>query len=113
MDKISEFIKIQITVPVDFIDKVRMAIGEAGGGKLGNYSHCTFVTYGDGYFLPLEGANPAVGEIGKIEKVKEGKIEFICKKDDLNIIWKAIRDNHPYEEIALDIFPLLDLELET
>lgn len=101
--------KIQTYCPKDAADKVRMAIGEAGGGKLGNYSHCAWVTEGHGYFLPLEGADPTIGEVGKMQKVEEVKIEFICK-DKVKQVTQAIKKAHPYEEVAIDVIQLMDFE---
>lgn len=72
----SNLYKIQTYCPTEYADEVRMAIGDAGGGKLGDYSHCVFMTTGHSYFLPLEGAEPAIGEVGKMERVEEVKIEL-------------------------------------
>lgn len=91
-------------------DKVRLAIGEAGGGKLGNYSYCAWITEGQGYFLPLEGADPAIGKIGKIEKVEEVKIEFICEESKVKQVIEAIKKVHPYEEVPIDVIQLMDFE---
>jgi hypothetical protein len=100
-------VKIAVFVPKTHERQVREAIGDAGGGHIGNYSYCVFVTEGTGYFLPLKGAKPHLGEIGKIEKVKEVKIEFICPKSKVSKIIKAIKAVHPYDEVALDIFPMI------
>lgn len=100
-------VKIQVYCPENASDKVRLAIGKAGGGKIGNYSYCAFVSEGRGYFLPMDGAKPAIGKIGKIEKVNEVKIEFICEQNKIEDVIKAIKKAHPYEEIPIDIIPLL------
>lgn len=105
-----ELFKIQTYCPKDAADKVRMAIGDGGGGKLGNYSHCVFMSTGHSYFLPLEGADPAIGEVGKMERVEEVKIEFICEKDKLKQVVEAIKKAHPYEEVAIDVIQLIDFE---
>lgn len=107
--KQSKNVKIAVFVPLTHADKVREAIGSAGGGHIGNYSHCVFVTPGTGYFLALKGANPHVGSINKIEKVREVKIEFICPKSKAPKIIKAVKKVHPYEEVALDVFPMMDV----
>ena len=67
--------KLVIYVPLDHADKVREAIGQAGGGKLGKYSFCSFSTCGVGRFRPDEGAHPTIGEVGKLEQVEEERIE--------------------------------------
>ena len=101
---------MQVFVPVDYSDRVREAIGEAGGGKMGNYSYCMSVSKSIGYFLPMDGANPAIGKIGTLEKVDEEKLEFICDYSQLKTVVEAIKRVHPYEEVAMDITPLLEME---
>lgn len=98
--------KIIVFVPLSHTDKVREAIGVAGGGKIGNYSFCTFSTRGVGRFRPDKGANPHIGQIGKIEAVEEERIEFVCTAELVPAIVEAIKKVHPYEEVALDIYSL-------
>lgn len=98
--------KIVVYVPEDHAEKLREAMGTAGAGKIGNYSHCTFTIKGTGRFKPEEGANPTVGEIGKYEEVSEDRIETVCSGDKLEAVLKAIRENHPYEEPATDVYPI-------
>jgi len=59
--------KIVVYVPESHSEKVREAMGNAGAGKIGNYSHCTFTLKGTGRFKPEEGANPTIGQIGVLE----------------------------------------------
>jgi hypothetical protein len=106
--KISKNVKIQVYCPEKDAQKVRLAIGKAGGGKLGNYHYCSFITKGQGYFLPTEKANPTIGKPGEIAQVNEIKIEFICKKSNIKKVIKAIKKAHSYEEVAIDILPLLN-----
>lgn len=106
----SNKVKIQTYCPVDSVDTVRMAIGDAGAGMIGNYSHCAFVSSGYGYFLPLDGSNPTIGQKGILEKVEEMKIEFVCEKEKVSEVVKALKEAHPYEEVPVDIFELFDYE---
>lgn len=85
-------------------------MGDAGGGVIGNYSHCTFITKGIGNFLPKEGAKPFIGEVGKIEQVREEKIEMLVEKGKVKDVIAAMKKVHPYEEVAFDIYPLLSEE---
>jgi len=98
--------KVFVTVPRADAEALRRAIGESGGGKIGNYSFCSFSYPGVGRFRPEEGANPAVGEVGKLEEVEEEKIEFVCASESLPAVIAAIKDVHPYEEPAIDAFPV-------
>ncbi len=99
-------VKIVVFVPKTHAEIVRQAIGDVGAGKIGNYSHCTFSVTGTGRFKPLEGARPAIGEVGKIEEVEEERIEFVCEQSLAKKVISVIKKVHPYEEIALDIYPL-------
>ena len=103
----SNLVKVVVTVPEADADKLRKAIGDADGGRIGNYTHCSFSVKGIGRFVPETGASPAVGEVGKPEKVIEERIEVTCEKNKLGNVVQAIRSNHPYEEPAIDIYPLL------
>ncbi len=105
----SDTVKIVVTVPESHTDIVLKAMGDAGAGRIGNYSHCTFTIKGVGKFLPLEGAHPTIGEVGKFEEVREDRVETVCKKDILEKVIEAIKKVHPYEELAIDIYPLEDL----
>lgn len=69
--------KLVVYVPETHAAAVREAIGSAGAGHIGNYSHCTFNSRGIGTFLPQEGANPFIGEKGTLEQVEEVRIETI------------------------------------
>ena len=106
--KPSNIVKIQTYCPKKSANKVRLAIGKAGGGVIGNYTYCAFLSKGHEYFLPMEGSNPTIGKQGTIEKVEEYKIEFVCEKDKVKVVIDAIKKAHPYEEVPIDILPLLD-----
>lgn len=104
----SDKVKVWLTCPKSHSDRVRLAIGEAGLGTIGNYSHCSFVAEGKGYVKPLENSNPAIGEIEEVNEVEEVVIEFVCAKDQLPTLKQILKEHHPYEEVAVDIFPLLN-----
>ncbi len=102
-----EVVKVAVTVPEKDADKLRLAIGNAGGGAIEDYSHTSLSVKGVGRFKPLDDANPTIGKSGKFEEVAEERIEVTCFKDELSKIMQAIRDNHPYEVPVIDVYPLL------
>lgn len=105
-----ELVKIVVSVPPEHGAKLREAIGIAGGGKIGgHYSFCSFTVKGVGRFKPDKDAHPFVGEVGKLDEVEEERIEITCEKGMAAKVAKVIRDNHPYEEPVIDIYPLLNL----
>jgi dinuclear metal center YbgI/SA1388 family protein len=100
--------KLVVYVPDDYSERVRDAISNEGAGWIGNYSHCTYNLKGIGTFMPREGTNPFIGSTGKLEEVKETRIETIVKESIVkNVIDKMI-EAHPYEEVAYDIYPLVN-----
>ncbi|MDB4940434.1 MAG: NIF3-like protein [Candidatus Doudnabacteria bacterium] len=105
-----EFVKIVVFVPETHADVLRQSIGEAGAGKIGNYTFCSFSTKGIGRFKPEQGADPAIGEVGKLEAVAEERVEVACERDQVEGLIKAIKAVHPYEEVVIDIYPMLVLE---
>ncbi len=96
--------KLVVTVPISHADLVREAIGKTGLDRVGNYGHCSFSTKGVGRFLPLDGANPAIGEIGTLETVEEERIEISCTREGVEEIIAAIQSVHPYEEPVIDVY---------
>ena len=103
-----KMVKIVVFVPEKNAPSLRHVMGEAGVGKVGStYSHCSFSVKGIGRFLPLKGAHPTIGQVGKLEEVIEERIEMVCEKSKLLGVLKAIRAVHPYEEPVIDVYPLL------
>ncbi|WP_349407854.1 Nif3-like dinuclear metal center hexameric protein [Pseudalkalibacillus sp. SCS-8] len=98
--------KLVVFVPESHADAVREALGEAGAGFIGDYSHCTFNTPGTGTFLPHEGTDPHIGEQGKLEFVDEVKIETIYPMSIEKDVMAAMHRAHPYEEVAYDLLVL-------
>ena len=103
-------VKIIVNIPPENADAIREVLGKAGAGTIGNYSYCSFSVTGRGRFLPNEKAQPHIGEPGKPENVTEERIEVICDRAQAKAVIGALRRAHPYEEPAIDIYPLLDEE---
>jgi hypothetical protein len=99
-------VKIVVFVPETHTDAVREAMGKAGAGQIGNYSFCSFSSKGIGRFKPEQGADPHIGEVGKFEEVVEERIETVCSREKLDEVIAAIKNVHPYDEVALDVYPL-------
>lgn len=98
--------KIVVYVPIDSIEKVRVALTKEGAGHIGNYSECTFGVQGVGTYRPLEGTNPYIGEQDKLTHTKEVRIETIVREEKLQATIKSMLHAHPYEEVAYDIYKL-------
>lgn len=99
-----EYNKIVVFSPKECENDIVKAMSENGAGRFGNYSMCSFTSDGKGRFMPEPGSNPYVGTQGLLEEVKEVKIEMVCPESKTNAAVKAMKEVHPYEEPAYDIF---------
>ncbi len=104
----SQLVKIVVFTPVTHADLVRQTLADAGAGHIGNYDSCSFSSRGTGCFRGEEGTNPAVGKPGQLEKVEEERIETIAPEEKITTVIKAVIAAHPYEEPAIDVYPLLN-----
>ncbi|MCS6968158.1 MAG: Nif3-like dinuclear metal center hexameric protein [Bernardetiaceae bacterium] len=98
--------KLVVFIPVSHTEIVRQAIAEAGAGQIGNYSYCTFTLRGEGTFKPNEKANPFLGQAHQLERVTEDRLEVIFPAHLQGSVIAAMRQAHPYEEVAFDVYPL-------
>ncbi len=98
--------KLAVFVPPEHVDAVRSAMAEAGAGRIGEYSHCSFNLTGMGTFLGNEASDPAVGKKGRLESVSEVRLEMILPHWRLDPVIRAMKAAHPYEEVAYDVYPL-------
>ncbi len=101
-------IKIVVFVPKSHLGIVLKTMGDAGAGVIGNYTHCSSTSRSVGRYLPMKGAHPTIGEVGKFEEVEEERVEMICPKEKAKEVITAMKKVHPYEEVAFDIYPLLE-----
>ncbi len=94
--------KLVTFVPEDALEKVSRALFDAGAGRIGNYSSCSFRTKGSGTFFGEAGTTPAVGQVGKLEEVDEIRLETVVPIGKMDSVMRALRESHPYEEPAFD-----------
>jgi len=98
--------KLVVFVPAADLDRVRESLFDAGAGAIGDYRHCSWFTEGTGTFLPMEGSNPAVGQVGRDEQTPEMRLETVFPSRKVDEVVKALVAAHSYEEPAYDIYPL-------
>ncbi len=92
--------------PKENLEEVRNGLFEAGAGAIGKYSECSFNIEGKGTFKAKEGAHPYVGKIGERHTENETRIEVIFPEFLQSGIVKTLKEVHPYEEVAYDIYSL-------
>jgi dinuclear metal center YbgI/SA1388 family protein len=98
--------KLVTFVPFESVSKISKAIFEAGAGKIGDYTKCSYRVEGTGTFEGSENTNPVIGTALKFEEVKEMKLEVLVDSWNLRKVISALLKNHPYEEPAYDVYPL-------
>lgn len=103
-----ELVKVVTFVPSTEADKVKQSMFNAGAGSIGNYDSCSYNIEGKGTFRANEGANPFVGKVGELHVEPETRIEVVVPKAKLSKVISEMISSHPYEEVAYDIYPLLN-----
>ena len=101
--------KLNFYVPAPNKEEVKNALFDLGAGKFENYECCSFETVGTGQFKPLKGANPHIGKIQEIEKLEEYKVEMICTDELIHDAIRTLKEVHPYEEVAYEVFKMENL----
>ena len=101
--------RINVYVPSNYAEKVKLAMFNAGAGRIGLYEHCCWQTTGSGQFKPLVGSDAFIGEVDKLEILEELKIEMVCDTQCIKAVLAAMQAAHPYEEPAYDIYQALTM----
>ena len=100
--------KLVVFVPADALDEVRDAVFAAGAGRIGDYERCSWYTEGTGTFFGGESTSPTVGERGQEERLPELRLETVYPVEREADVVRALREAHPYEEPAFDLYVLGD-----
>jgi hypothetical protein len=95
-------------VPREALEVTRAAVFAAGAGRIGDYERCSWYAAGTGTYVGGEGTSPAVGEAGREQRVAELRVETVVPDDALAEVVAALKDAHPYEEPAYDVYALAE-----
>jgi dinuclear metal center YbgI/SA1388 family protein len=104
--KSAVLMKLITFVPNEFAEQLKQALFAAGAGHIGNYDQCSFSIEGNGTFRAQNGTNPYVGKIGEQHQEIETRIEAIVPAYQIHKVVLALKEAHPYEEVAYDLVPL-------
>lgn len=91
-------------VPKSHLESTKTALFRAGAGQIGAYSHCAWQILGQGQFMPREGSQAFIGEIGHVEQVEEYKVEMVCSDALIESVIAILKAAHPYETPAYHVF---------
>ncbi|MRR53840.1 MAG: Nif3-like dinuclear metal center hexameric protein [Deltaproteobacteria bacterium] len=108
VNEIESLVKLAVFVPKGYEETVSQALFRFSG-NIGNYGECSFRVEGQGTFTPHEGAAPFIGSIGTREYAEETRIEVLLRKTDVEAALAELMSVHPYEEPAVDLYPLLNM----
>ena len=96
-------------VPESHLEVTKAALFESGAGRIGDYDSCAWQCKGQGQFRPLDGSNPYLGQAGEVEKVDEYRVELVCRDELIRAVVQALKESHPYEEPAYEVFRMEDM----
>jgi dinuclear metal center YbgI/SA1388 family protein len=102
------FLKLVVFIPETHLEVVSQALFKAGAGIIGQYDLCSFQTQGTGTYRPLQGSRPWKGsvkhQLGEMQRIAEIKFETIIPRSLKQTILQVMREVHPYEEVAYDLY---------
>ena len=110
--KTDDLFKLTTFIPKENTEDVMSKLHEAGAGMIGDYKNCSFRIEGTGTFLPVGEANPTIGELDKLEKVNEDRVEVIFPSHSKSNILRTLFSAHPYEEVAYYLHRLINQNKE-
>ena len=102
-------VKIGIFIPASHLESVKLAMFNAGAGRIGNYDCCAWQTLGQGQFRALPDSQPFIGNQGVIATVEEYRVEMVCTNAALKAVIAAMKQAHPYETPAYDVWQLINI----
>ena len=111
--KTTAIYKLVVYVPAEYEQQVLGSLFETKAGEIGSYTCCSFRSRGKGTFRPGATAKPFIGRPDEISHVDEVRLETVVRREDLSAVIEHVRENHPYETMAYDIYPLLPPETDT
>jgi hypothetical protein len=100
--------KLCYFVPESHLEQTKEALFGAGAGRVGNYDSCCWQVRGQGQFRPLAGSDPFIGRGGEVTTVDEYRVEMVCADEQIGVAVAALKDAHPYEEPAYDVWKLAE-----
>ncbi len=98
--------QLTVFVPKEHAERVRESLFASGAGNIGFYDECSFTINGDGTFRPVEGSTPFSGQQNIRENADEDMISVIFEDYKQGQIVSAMKNAHPYEEVAHQIYSL-------
>lgn len=100
--------KVIFFAPTEHKEIVKEAMFAAGAGAQGHYTHCSFEVEGLGQFRPGPDSDPFIGNKEEVTLVPETKVEMLVAPEKITDVLRAMKEAHPYEEVAYEVYQLAD-----
>ena len=104
--------KLVVYCPKSHVSSLKESLFENGAGEFKKYDNCSFSVLGNGTFRPKKGSNPYLGKENEVESVQEERLEFFYNVEDEKMLLDCLFKNHPYEQVAYQIYLLDNLSTE-
>jgi dinuclear metal center YbgI/SA1388 family protein len=105
-NRVEELVKLILFIPLGYEEKITSLLDTPHSGRIGPYRLCTFKTLGEGTYMPEAESHPFKGEQGRMERAAEWRLEVLTEKKAVGELIQKIRQAHPYEEMAFDVYPV-------
>ena len=102
--------KLCFHVPDSHLESVKRAVFQSGGGRIGDYDQCCWQVLGEGQFRALPGSAPFIGEVDRLQRLPEWKVELVVADAAIRAVVDALKRAHPYETPAFDVWRLETLD---
>jgi hypothetical protein len=98
--KAQALFKLEIFVPQAQVERIIAELGAGNNDYVASYHEV------HRWWMPLEGANPCDGEVGKISRTLDYKLEIRCQGKYVRRILRRLKEIHPYEKPLINIIRL-------
>ena len=106
MPKTKTIKKLITYIPKKNAENLRKKLFDVGAGSIGKYENCSFSFEGVGTFKGNENSNPSVGIKQEDTDAEEVCVNITFLKHLEEIVLLSLREAHPYEEIAYELYTL-------
>jgi len=104
--------KLITYVPPTHTEAVLQALYAAGAGHIGDYAQCSFRSEGTFTFTPGADTTPFSGQRGQPHTGPEDRVEVLLPLHLQAAALQALREAHPYEEVAYELIKLENVHQE-
>ncbi len=99
--------RVSVNIPEGLEQGLMDSIDEILTPLYPGYGRCFNFWPVTGTWIPLPGSEPFIGSENVVEEVREIRVEFAVRAEELETVISRIVEVHPYEEPAIDVLPLI------